>query len=111
MRSANSWPRTPAPTPFHSNPSPVMRRRVAPWRSVDPCETPLADGGPISVLIRRPISRYGRGIPHRAIGRVVFPAPVCVELDDTDHLPRHVRRRACALIVTITVRTPGVEAV
>ena len=88
-----------------------MERRVAPGRVVDPGPAEVADPAPAAVTVRRPAGDdVGRVPDHPVLGRAV-PATVLVEVGVPDHLPRHVARRAAALIAAVAVRAPGVEPV
>src|SRR5262249_18565361 len=101
----------PAPPAANVRPATVMERRVTPRCIVDPCRAPAADVGPVAVAIGRPVDADAGRIPDGAVIRGRFPAAVLVEIGIPAHLPRYVAAAARAVVVSVAIGTPCIEAI
>ncbi len=97
-RARHAWPRRPAPASAPGHPSPVVKRRKAPGRVVDPGPAPGAQPDPLPVTVRHPADGHRGRRPHRAVFGVLLPAAKAVEVLDTGHLGRNEGRRGAARI-------------
>ncbi len=104
-------PGRPAPRVVAMDPAPIVERREAPRRVVDPCPAPRAHPGPVAGAVRCPADRDGARNPERAVLGRLFPAAVTVEVLGAGHLGRDVAVRREAILGAVALVVPGSEFV
>ena len=104
-------PRHPGPARADLGPAAVVKRRKAPGRVVHPGPAPGRYPAPVAGPVGRPVGRYGARLPDRAIGRILTPVAVVVELLVADGFAWHIARRHRSVLTPVARRGPGVKAV
>ena len=89
-RPRGQLPGHPAPARADLCPAAVVKGRKAPGRVIDPGPAPGRYPAPVAGAVGRPVDRHGARQPYGAIGRVLIPVAVVVELLVADHFARHV---------------------
>ena len=110
-RPRNHRARRPAPAIVDRHPAPVMRRRIAPRRIVDPGPAPRRHPQPASVPVGRPICGHHRRCPDRAIVGRGAPHTVAIQLFVASGFGRDIAYRLRAVIVAVARQAPAVETV
>ena len=105
-RSSDHAARHPGPPVAHVHPATVVKRREAPRRVVDPRPAPRLHPGPVAVAVRRPARGHGAWHPHRTVVRRRTPLAVVVQVLVTDHVARHVARRARVVPAAVAAGAP-----
>ncbi len=103
--------RHPAPAAAEVGPAPVVRRREAPRRVVDPGPAPRRHPGPVARAVRRPARRHFARKPHGAIAGVLLPVAVVIQRGIAGHVGRYIARGRRRILSGIAGRGPLVEAV
>ncbi|VWC02762.1 hypothetical protein BUB20358_04930 [Burkholderia ubonensis] len=101
----------PRPAVVDIGPAAVVIRREAPRRVVDPGPAPRRLPDPVAVVVRRPALRHVVRHPGCAVGRVLAPRAVRVEVLIAGNVTRHVAGRHRALLVAVAAGGPLVERV
>ena len=104
-------PGHPAPASADRHPASVVKRRVAPWRVIDPGISPRRDPVPMALVIRRPARGNAVGIPDMAVVRIVAPVAIVIQVFIADHVVRHILRRARLIVAVIAVVGPVIKLV
>ncbi len=93
------------------SPAAVVERRKAPGRVVDPGPAPGRDVDPVPVAVGRPVGHHRTRVPDRAIGGVVAPVAVLVQLLVAHGLARHVAGADGNVFLPVAFGDPGLETV
>ena len=101
----------PSPARADLRPAAVVRGREAPGRVVHPGPAPGLHPGPAAVAVGRPVGHGDLRVPHGAVGGVLRPFAVGVELLVAGHVARHVAGRGRAVFQRIALGHPLVETV
>ncbi|GEM_PF-6053743 len=111
VRPHRDRPRHPSPAVAEVGPTPIVRRREAPRRVVDPGPAPGRHPGPVARTIGRPTGWLGARKPHRAIARVLLPVTIVVQRGIARHIARNITRRYGLILARVARGRPLVEAV
>ena len=110
-RTLGQSPRHPGPAWADLRPAPVVKRRKAPGRLIDPGPAPGRNPTPLTGAVGRPIFRYGAGNPDVAVSGVALPVAIVVELLVADCFARHVARRNRVFFGAVAPGAPLVKMV
>src|SRR5438309_2672642 len=110
-RKPKSRTRAPAPTASEIVPAPIVVRRKAPGRIINPGPAPRADPVPISVAVRSPANSNFARIPNVAIFGLIAPVAIVVEIIVADHVARNVFCRDGAVFLQVALGSPAVKTV
>ena len=89
-RPRGQLPGHPAPARADLRPAAIVKGRKAPGRVVHPGPAPGRYPAPVAGAVGRPVHRHGARQPDRAIGRVLLPVAVAVELLVAHHFARNI---------------------
>ncbi len=88
-----------------------MRRRIAPWRAVDPSPAPWLDPRPAAGTVGRPIDRHHGRIPDRTIRLSRAPGAVAIELFIAGHFRGKITRRDRCVVALVSRGAPVIELI
>ena len=80
----------PAPASADTHPASVVKRGITPWRVIDPCVSPRRNPCPMAGVVRSPTSFHPVRKPDVAIGAIVAPVAVVVEILVANHIVRQI---------------------
>src|ERR1700722_4214133 len=88
-----------------------MIRRVAPGTVVDPSPSPRGDPIPVSFVIWSPAGVDVVGKPYVAVGGIVSPVAVVVEVVISDFVMRQILRRTRVVVPVVAGFGPAIELI
>ena len=103
--------RHPGPARADLRPAAVVRGRKTPGRVVDPGPAPGLDPRPAAIAVRRPVGYGDLRVPHGAVGGVLRPLAIGVELLVARQVARHELGRGRAVFQRVARGHPLVKRV
>jgi hypothetical protein len=101
----------PSPAAAYEDPASVVERRVTPGRVIDPGVSPRRNPIPMAGVIRRPADGNLARIPDMAVGAIVAPLAILIEIFEANDVAREIERGARLVVASVAAIGPAVEGV
>ena len=110
-RARRQAARHPAPARANLSPAAVVKRCKAPGCVVNPGPAPGRNPAPVADPVRGPVNGHGSRQPHGAVGRILAPVAVAIELLVTDGFAGNIASRDRLVFAAIPLQRPEIKAV
>src|SRR5271163_895008 len=103
--------RAPAPATAPINPAAIVIRGKAPRLVANPTPTPRRNISPVAIAIRSPIRAYIIRSPHIAVGWILFPGTVIIQVAVAHGVSVYVLRRRRIVFAEVALLRPLIQGI